>query len=151
MKRLPDWEERFHTVVAANLRRPHVYGEWDCLLWPAAAVKAVTGKDLARGHRRKYNSLATAYRHLQSLGFDSPEAFLGVKFDEKPVGYAGRGDIVLVDVPATDGIRLPAVVIGDVALAIVADVAGYEGLARFPRSLWLKAWAVGDHHSGAMR
>lgn len=151
MNRLPDWEQRLHDVIAANLTRPHEYGQHDCLLWPAAVVEAITGEDLGTPHRGKYDSLAKAYRYLGKLGFDSPTAFLDSLFDEKPVGFAGRGDLVLVEIPeaiAPGGISLPAVVIGDHALAIVADAADYEGLARFPRSLWRKAWAVGEHHSG---
>lgn len=150
MNRLPDWEQRLHEVVVANLKRPHVFGEHDCLLWIAAVVEAITGDDLGSAHRGKYDSHAKAYRHLSEMGFDSPVTFLDSLFDEKPVGFAGRGDIVLVEVPNTN-MHLPAAVIGDTALAIVADAADFEGLARFPRELWRKAWAVGEHHSGAMR
>ena len=150
MKRLPDWEQRLHDVIVKHAALPHVYGEHDCLLWPAAVIEAITGEDLGAEHRGKYDSLAKAYRHLGELGFDSPIDLLDSMFDRKPVGFAGRGDIALVAIPGTN-MHLPAVVIGGHALAIVADSADYEGLARFPRSLWTRAWTIGEHHSGAMQ
>lgn len=139
--RHPLWEQRLVGLIEKSRERPYAYGRHDCLLWPAAAVKAVTGKDHGRGHRGKYRSAASASRYLRSLGFDSPEQFLDSLFDEKPIGFAQRGDLVL----GSDGI--PAVCIGDVALS-VGD--GSAGLVRVPRAQWVKAWAVGDHHSGEM-
>ena len=144
MNRLPDWEQRLHDLVAANIARPHEYGRHDCLIFAANAVKAITGKDLGRGHRGKYDSHAKAYRHLKQMGFDSPAALLDSLFDEKPVGFAGRGDIVLVHTESGDN---PGIVIGDFAL-LVGEQGTTEGLIRAPRALWLKAWAVGEHHSG---
>jgi len=148
MKRHPQWDQRLHDCVTANLNKPYEFGRHDCLLWPAAAVRAVTGKDYGRGHRGKYDSIAKAYRYLQGLGFSGPEAFLDSLFDEKPVGFAGRGDLVLchVDLAETQqGILpgdVPGVCMGDFAL-----IPGENGLLRLPRERWLKAWAVGDHHS----
>lgn len=139
--RHPLWEQRLVGLIEKSRERPYAYGRHDCLLWPAAAVKAVTGKDHGRGHRGKYRSAASASRYLRSLGFDSPEQFLDSLFDEKPIGFAQRGDLVL----GSDGI--PGVCIGDVALS-VGD--GSAGLVRVPRAQWVKAWAVGDHHSGEM-
>ena len=121
MSRVPDWEQRLHDVIAANLARPHEYGRHDCLIFAGNVVKAITGKDFARGHRGKYDSHAKAYRHLKQMGFASPEALLDSLFDEKPIGFAGRGDIVLVHTESGDN---PGIVIGDFALL------------------------VGEHHSG---
>jgi hypothetical protein len=110
-------------------------------MFAAAAVKAVTGKDHARGHRGKYRSNASAYRHLKEMGFGSPEELLDSLFDEKPVGYAGRGDLVM----AADGI--PALCMGAFALS-VGQEDNSEGLVRVARDEWVKAWAVGDHFGG---
>ena len=137
--RLSDWEQRLHDLVAANFDRPHEFGRHDCLLWPAAAVKALTGRDHGRGHRGKYNSLATAYRHLQQMGFDGPEALLDSLFDEVPIGFAQRGDLALCDFP--DG-AVPGLVMGDFALIVATDGLN-DGLGRVPRSAWLKAWKIG--------
>jgi hypothetical protein len=143
LERRHDWEARLSALVAANRARPHAYGQWDCLLWPAAAVKAVTGRDFGRGHRGKYRSQASAYRHLQALGFKSPAALLDSLFEEKPVAFAGRGDLVLVK---SESGEQPGVVVG--ASALVAGQQGErEGLIAMPRTAWLKAWAVGEQHA----
>lgn len=142
------WEERLHTLITANLDREHVYGRWDCLLGLAAeTVQAVTGEDFARGHRGKYKSQASAVRYLKGLGFRSPAAMLDSLLEQKPIGFAGRGDLVLCPGSALgQPWDIPGVCMGDFALVIGTD-GEREGLHRIPRALWLKAWAVGDHHS----
>lgn len=142
--RRADWEQRITALVDEVRDKPYAYGSHDCLLWPAAVVKAVTGKDYGRGHRGKYRSAASAYRYLQSLGFNSPESYLDSLFDEKPVGFAQRGDLVL----ASDGI--PAGCMGAFALSVGVE-GNTEGLVKVPRSDWVKAWAVGEHHSGKLK
>lgn len=140
MHRHPQWEARLNALVARDMARPYAYGRHDCLLWAAAAAKAVTGKDYGRGHRGKYASAAGAARYLRRLGHETPESYLDSLFPEKLPGFAQRGDLVL----APDGI--PALCMGDHALSVAE---GNAGLARVPRGEWVKAWAVGEHHSGA--
>lgn len=139
-KRLSAWEPRLSQAVRDNASRPHEYGRWDCLLWPAAAVKAVTGKDFGRGHRGKYRSQASAYRYLGTLGFDSPAAMLDSLFPERPVGFAQRGHLALCDTPSG---LVPGVIVGDTAL-VVSEIAATDGavsgMARIVRARWLKAW-----------
>jgi hypothetical protein len=145
MSRHPQWESRLSALVAKRMNAPYVPSRHDCLLWPADVAKAVTGTDHARGHRGKYKSTATGYRYLrEKLGHDTPESLLDSLFDEKPVGFAGRGDLVL----AEDGI--PAVCMGAFALS-VGQEGNHEGLVRVPREQWIKAWAVGEHHSGELK
>ena len=134
--RLSNWDSRLSALVTEKRKAPHAFGSWDCLLWPAAAVKAVTGKDFGRGHRGKYKSLASAYRHLQDMGFASPEALLDSLFGQKPVGFAQKGDLVL----ASDGI--PAVCFGAFALSVGRE-GEREGSVKVQRSDWVKAWRVG--------
>ncbi|MFA9200496.1 MAG: hypothetical protein ACEQR8_04800 [Cypionkella sp.] len=129
--RRADWEERLNAFVAKHHARPYSHG-WHCLLFVAGAVKAITGEDFAHGHRGKYKSMAGALRYLKALGFDSPGAMIDANLPVKPVGFAGRGDIIL----GADGI--PALCMGEFALSVTD-----EGLARVPRSEWRKAWRVG--------
>jgi hypothetical protein len=165
--RHPQWEARLAAFVAANLDRPHEYGRFDSLLMPAAAVKAVTGVDHGRGHRGKYRSFAGAYRYLGTLGFRSHEEILDSLFDEKPVAFAGRGDLVLCDLsrlvdpslsdaaPVPGGEHaVPGLCMGTFALCLAGEhpaTGSRQGMVQVPRPLWLKAWAVGDHHSGKLK
>lgn len=137
MARKSDWEQRLADFIAANRSRPYAFGKWDCLLFPAAAVRAITGKDYGRGHRGKYKTAASATKHLRGLGFASPEELLDSLFEQKPVGFAQRGDLVL----DSDGI--PAVCMGAFALSVGQDN-DREGLVSVPRSDWVKAWRVGE-------
>lgn len=134
--RRSDWEQRLNDYLAGAMREPHSFGKHDCLLFSAGVVKAVTGKDHGRGHRGKYDSALSGAKYLKHLGFDSPAAMIDSILDEKPVGFAQRGDLVL----ASDGI--PAVCMGDFALS-VGQKGDDEGLVRVPRSDWVKAWKVG--------
>lgn len=144
MNRHPQWEERLIALVTKRMATPYAWGEHDCLLFAAEAVKALTGKDHARKHRGKYDSFASAYAYLRTLGHDSPEAMLDSLLDVKPVGFAHRGDIVMAD----DGI--PALCMGAFALS-VGQEGNREGLVRVQRTDWVKAWAVGEHHSSWRR
>jgi hypothetical protein len=141
MNRRGDWEPRLASFVEKRREQPYTYGKNDCLLALADAVKAVTGKDYGRGHRGKYKSAASASRYLRKLGHDSPESYLDSLFTEKLPSFAQRGDIVLAD----DGI--PALCMGGFALSVGSE-GDREGLVRIPRERWVKAWAVGEHHSG---
>jgi hypothetical protein len=154
MQRHPQWEARLHKALSAMVAKPYAWGEHDCLMLCAEVAKAVTGKDHARGHRGKYKSHASAYAYLnRKFGVESPEALLDSLFPKKKVGFAGVSDLVLCRVDALAGAGgepvpgdVPGVVVGP---GDVAMVAGENGLERVPRGdRWLKAWAVGDHHSG---
>lgn len=150
--RHPQWEQRLHEFVLANIARPYVWGEHDCLMLAANAAKAITGKDFAKGHRSKYKSHASAYSYLRkAFGVSSPEALLDTLFPRKAVGFAGIGDLVLCHVDLAEGADsapIPADVPG-LCMGGFALVAGERGLERIPRGdRWLKAWAVGEHHSG---
>lgn len=145
--RHPQWPDRLSAFIAEQRTRPYEFGRNDCVLFPANAVKTVTGKDYARGHRGKYNSLVSAYAYLRkTFGVDSPAALIDTLLPEKIVGFAQRGDIVLcrVDVLANGQ---PGEVPG-LCMGTFAFVAGEHGLERVPRTRWLKAWSVGGHHSG---
>jgi hypothetical protein len=99
MTRHPQWEARLHAFVSKNLTRAHDYEtQWDCLFGLAGgAVRALAGKDQARKHRSKYKSHASVYRYPKSVGHESVESYLDSLFDEKPVGFAQRGDLVLCE------------------------------------------------------
>src|SRR5207245_2693359 len=119
---------------------PYRWGEHDCMLFVGKVIYAVTGEDVGEKHREQYSNEIGAYRYLKKLGHDGPESFLDELLEQKPVGFAQRGDIVLRD----DGI--PALCMGSFAL-MVGQQDDRDGLFKVPRSDWVKAWAVGDHHS----
>lgn len=90
--RLDDWPERLRDVLA-TADRPFVWGEWDCCLFAATAVKAMTGEDFAAGF--EYTDKVSALRLLKDNG---GVAGIASKFlAEKSVALASRGDVVESD------------------------------------------------------
>jgi hypothetical protein len=91
-------------------------------------VEALTGVDPVPEYRGAYS---TALQSARVLDGKTMEEVLDSKFDEVPIGFAQRGDLVLVD-------DCVGVVAGDYAW-FVSDV----GLERVKRGLWEKTWGVG--------
>lgn len=137
--RKPNWEDRLVAFAKATEGRPYKYGSWDCMLMSAAGAQAITGKDYGRGHRGKYKTGAGAVLHLKKLGFSSPAEMIDSLFEQKPIGFAQRGDVVLCK---TDNGDNPGICLGDFVLLI-----GEDGPIKAGRELWLKAWAVGEQHA----
>lgn len=142
IERRSDWEQRLADFLAAAAERPHRYGSSDCLMTALGAVRAVSGRDFARGHRGKYRSAAGARRYLTALGFASPAVALDSVLERRPRAFAQRGDIVLVTRRSALFAKrprwnVPAICIGGEAVA-----PGEAGLVRFPRSEWVRAWKV---------
>ena len=46
MKKVPDWEIEFDTLLNRKLKTPFAWGEWDCVMFTNGFIKAMTGKDL---------------------------------------------------------------------------------------------------------
>jgi hypothetical protein len=135
--RVPGWETALAAYLERVRARPHAYGRHDCMLFVAGAVKAVTGRDFGRRHRGRYAGAAEAARYLKGLGFASPEAMIDSLLEEKPVGFAQRGDVVLVS-------GVPGVCVGDSALFVgMVEDEARDGLVSKPRAEWARAWRVG--------
>lgn len=139
-----DWDQRFADWLAETTARKHRFSHHDCLMQPAGAIEAQTGRDLADGHRGRYRTARGAAAYLRGLGFDSAEALLDSILDPVPPAFAQRGDIALIQIP--EGPAVPGVVIGGEALFVVH---GEPEPLRVPRSAWVKAWSVGRRTVGA--
>ena len=46
VKKLTSWEQSFHRFLAENRDRPFKWGEWDCVSFANAAIKAITGEEI---------------------------------------------------------------------------------------------------------
>jgi hypothetical protein len=142
-RRRGDWETRLAAWLASVAQRPHAYGSHDCIMASLAAVRAVTGRDYGRGHRRRYGDAEEARAYLAALGFASPAAAMDSLLPRKAPAFAQRGDIVLVRrssplLAERLPWHVPAVCIGGEAVW-----PGEAGLVSVPRSEWLRAWRVG--------
>jgi len=140
--RCEDWPERLDRLLTAGAARPFEWGKWDCCLFVADALLAVTGRDLAEGLREKYSSLGEARWLLRarygsaSIEKSVARMFLLAGLDPSPPGMARRGDPVML----RDGRDLQIGVIGLSGLAVINTET--KGLVRVPRSLVTRAWNV---------
>lgn len=98
LKRRHDWPERLIEFIESRRRMPFEWGRNDCALFAADAVEAMTGEDLAKKWRG-YKSERGALRRIKRAG---GMRRLAEGLPERPVGYAQRGDVVLVEVEGRD-------------------------------------------------
>jgi hypothetical protein len=128
MTRVSDWESRLCDYIASKHGEVFQWGINDCCTFSAGAVEALTGFDPMPEYRGQYD---TALGSARALGGKTLEQVLDEKFSMVPIGFAQRGDLVLMD-------NCVGVVAGDYAW-FVSDI----GLERVRRNMWEKAWKVG--------
>lgn len=133
-----DWPEKLVAYLHHNLDTPFEWGTFDCCLFAADAVHAMTGIDFAAAFRGKYHTEKGAVRALIKYGNGDIKHTLNAIFGPlKPRLNAGRGDLVLVGTDTGD------------ALGVVASgkiwVATLDGLATMPLSHAQGCWSVPCH------
>jgi hypothetical protein len=122
--------------LAASGRKPHVYGECDCLLWLADWVKAATGTDPAAELRGTYATEAESRAVIKAHGgvrelVGALAAKAGLVATETP----GDGAIAIVRAPILNPAgnlamgRLGAIMSGD---KYALRLAGARGLVVVP-------------------
>ena len=94
--KLPDWRNRLIAFLSANHRRPYEPGRWDCAIWAAGAVEAMTGIDYMRGFRG-YRTIAEGHRKLRAKGFEDHVALVASVLPEVPAPFAQPGDVAVID------------------------------------------------------
>lgn len=134
LRRRRDWPRRLDHAVELAGRRVFRWGRWDCALFAADCVQAMTGHDFAAAFRGRYGSEIEALRLAGGSLEDLADRLLGR--GTANVARARRGDVVLVD---TD--RGPALAV--VALdGMHVWCAAPAGLCRLPLADARKAWRI---------
>ena len=132
--RLADWDARLSAFLEARRARIFAWGSNDCALFVADGVLAMTGQDLAADFRGRYSTSRGSVRALRKWGAGTLEATVAASFADRPIGFARRGDIVMHDGALGICIGADAVFVG--------REGEQEGIVRFPRAVWQRAWAV---------
>lgn len=135
IQRIPGWEAALHDYLAALDGAVFAWGTLDCALFSAGAVQVMTGHDPAAAFRGRYSTAGGATRALSRYGAGTLEATIASQFGEIQIGFARRGDAVLVGDTVGICVGADAVFIG--------EDNGVAGLVRFPRAIWQRAWAIG--------
>lgn len=133
--RVADWERRLHDYLVDHAGARFVWGELDCCLFAAGAVEAITGVDPMPEYRGAYDSEETAKSALKTIGKGTLTKTIDANFKRVPVAFVHRGDVVMAG-------GMLGVCIGADAL-FVGQEGDREGLVRFPRGDWSRAWKVG--------
>ncbi len=105
MTRYNDWPERLATFIEARRPRAFSWGQQDCVLFAADAVKEMTGVDLAEGHRGYSTAKGAAARVEEAGGM---RELVASRLPEKHPGLAQRGDVVLVEVDGRESFGVVA-------------------------------------------
>ena len=94
--RLEAWPERLAAFIESRRRRPFAWGEHDCVVFAADAVRELTGVDHLSEFRGRYATARAAAKLLRDVGqLDAAvTARLGPAVAPRA---AQRGDVVLLD------------------------------------------------------
>jgi len=132
--RIQDWPERLDAFIKAAEKRPFCWGEFDCALFAADCVFALTGIDHAADYRGKYAEERGALRLVKKAG---GLAAIATKALGQPIPLfsAQRGDVVLLKQPEI-GMTL------GICCGRFCAFAGPEGLIMVPHEKCALAWKV---------
>jgi hypothetical protein len=133
--RYPDWPQRLDATLAAARTRSFDFGKFDCALFAADCVLAMTGIDHAEKFRG-YDSQTAAYRIIAEHG---SLAGLLTSLLGEPIepAMAGRGDVVLAQIPAED----EGLTVG-ICLGVFCAFPWKVGFVMHPRTVATLAWRV---------
>ncbi len=93
--RLPDWAVRLATYVAVHSVTPYREGRFDCALFVAGGVDAMTGSDFV-SRWRGYRSKAAGLRRLRSAGYSAPVDLVAALFDQVDTAAGRAGDVAMI-------------------------------------------------------
>jgi len=144
MTRKKNWIQLLHAEIERSRKLPFAWGSFDCALFACNCVLAITGVDPAVEFRGKYSDEEGVAKLFQSQGgsLESLAAAVAAKIGmpETRLGFAGRGDLVLVN-NSLDGSFSRA--LGIVGMnGPIALCASEKGLARIHARRWLRGWKV---------
>jgi hypothetical protein len=134
--RYPDWPQRLSETIEAARIRTFTYGAFDCALFAADCVLAITGVDHAASFRG-YDSRIAAYRIIAEHGSLAGllTALLGEPIEP---AFAGRGDVVLAEIPVAEGEGESVGICLGAFCAFPKDV----GFALHPRTVAQLSWRI---------
>jgi hypothetical protein len=93
MQRRSDWRTALHESVEASRREPFSWGRFDCAIFAADCIRAMTGEDIAASFRGTYSDAKSAVRVLKKAGFQDLVGMAEFHLEEIPAISARDGDI----------------------------------------------------------
>lgn len=134
--RAEDWPERLNTVIERECTRRFRYGRFDCAIFAARVVDAMTGSEHEAAIRANYSNTRGAYHWIDAAGGLDRIVTERLGRDAIDTRLAGRGDIVFY--PGVDELGTLGVCVGDRCLVPMRP----RGLRAFALADASKAWRV---------
>jgi hypothetical protein len=103
LSRHPDWPTRLHSHLYGADAAKFKYGEFDCFLFVADVIEAMTGTDIAAPFRGRYNTRRTAFQVASGdFGATTVEGIAEHitathHMPEVTPSKAMRGDLILIE------------------------------------------------------
>jgi hypothetical protein len=135
LERVEDWSTALALETNKISGKPHAWGQNDCAIFAANAIRAMTGQDPMKGIRGRYKTAIGAARVIKNDGFQSLAAYVSALFPEIEPADAKRGDLVLCEGPFGDflAVRERSFAIGP----------GFDGVEQIEPRQFKRAWRVG--------
>lgn len=144
MQRLPHWAEALHNYLIANAKTLFSWGSFDCALFTAGAIEAVTGTDVATDFKGKYTDEAGAIATIKSVTSGSTvedaAVYVAKKYELTELKFvlcAQRGDMVVFD--GDEGVAVGIVHLNGTECLFVTA----KGINKIPLKQIRRAWRVG--------
>ncbi len=145
MERIEGWEIKLDDFLKSRQNQKFEWGSHDCALFSCDAIREITGNDVAYYFRGGYKTKDEAYLMLLAFaGGGLLETFskLALEFgmNEIEQGFAGRGDVVLCNVPTVINEELPT--LGIIGMSEMIHIPGTRQLQVFEKTIGEKFWKV---------
>lgn len=96
--RKPNWATLLNNYITDNRNTPFEWGKFDCCLFVAGAIEAMTGQDFGAPFKGEYSTAKGSLKALKKHGGgDLRGTFTQLFGDFKPRLHAKRGDVGLID------------------------------------------------------
>lgn len=123
LPRIDGWRSALNGYISESRRRPMDLGTFDCGLFPAGCIEAMTGFDHAQDLRGKYTTYSEAKKALKKYGFATHEAMAAALFEEIHPSAASIGDLASFTTDDEWGVAL-GVVNGETCFVMRPDGLG---------------------------
>jgi hypothetical protein len=130
-RRVIEWKTILKETIENNRNRNFAWGTFDCCLFPAICVDAMTGSNFVEELKSHYSNKKEALEWIKEAGgLDAiVSSYLGDAVDP---AFIGKGDVVMIN--------------GNPALGIFDGrhvlATGKDDLVLLPHSLIVKGWKI---------
>jgi hypothetical protein len=96
-----NWQGRLHAYVESCKNTSFAYGSFDCGIFAADCIEAITGNDLAaefRGYKSAREAVTAIKNACGAMSIPKLGEYIAAKHGlrEVPLNFAQRGDLVIV-------------------------------------------------------